>query len=110
MTYPLLLLQFPVIITRANNVYGPHQYPEKVIYLEDIHLINEFLLKSADLINNYWSSQQACPTKFESTRIVWHISMKTFPTFFVDFQIHNAHAQKKKKKKNYTHFIEMVAC
>ena len=25
-----LLLQFPVIITRANNVYGPHQYPEKV--------------------------------------------------------------------------------
>ncbi|KAK2148970.1 hypothetical protein LSH36_473g03000 [Paralvinella palmiformis] len=23
--------RFPVIITRANNVYGPHQYPEKVI-------------------------------------------------------------------------------
>ena len=79
MTYPLLLLQFPVIITRANNVYGPHQYPEKVI--RDIHLINEFLLKF--------------PTKFESTRIAWHISMKTFPTFFVDFQIQNAHAHTK---------------
>ena len=24
------ILQFPVIITRSNNVYGPHQYPEKV--------------------------------------------------------------------------------
>ncbi|KAG9492157.1 hypothetical protein GDO78_000591 [Eleutherodactylus coqui] len=24
-------LQFPVIITRFSNVYGPHQYPEKVI-------------------------------------------------------------------------------
>lgn len=24
------LLQFPVIITRSNNAYGPHQYPEKV--------------------------------------------------------------------------------
>lgn len=23
--------KFPVIITRSNNVYGPHQYPEKVI-------------------------------------------------------------------------------
>ncbi|ELT91052.1 hypothetical protein CAPTEDRAFT_223439 [Capitella teleta] len=23
--------KFPVIITRANNAYGPHQYPEKVI-------------------------------------------------------------------------------
>ena len=21
----------PVIVTRSNNVYGPHQYPEKVI-------------------------------------------------------------------------------
>jgi dTDP-glucose 4,6-dehydratase len=23
--------KFPVIITRSNNIYGPHQYPEKVI-------------------------------------------------------------------------------
>jgi len=23
--------KFPIIITRSNNVYGPHQYPEKVI-------------------------------------------------------------------------------
>eukprot|EP01125_Pyxidicula_operculata_P006274 TRINITY_DN2178_c1_g1_i2.p1 TRINITY_DN2178_c1_g1~~TRINITY_DN2178_c1_g1_i2.p1 ORF type:complete len:388 (+),score=71.89 TRINITY_DN2178_c1_g1_i2:1-1164(+) len=23
--------QFPVILTRSNNIYGPHQYPEKVI-------------------------------------------------------------------------------
>lgn len=23
-------LQFPVVITRSSNVYGPHQYPEKV--------------------------------------------------------------------------------
>lgn len=23
--------QLPVIITRGNNVYGPHQYPEKLI-------------------------------------------------------------------------------
>jgi dTDP-glucose 4,6-dehydratase len=23
--------KFPVIITRSNNVYGPHQYPEKVV-------------------------------------------------------------------------------
>ena len=25
-----LLHKFPVIVTRSNNVYGPHQYPEKV--------------------------------------------------------------------------------
>ncbi|XP_073877362.1 dTDP-D-glucose 4,6-dehydratase isoform X5 [Macaca fascicularis] len=24
-------LKFPVVITRSSNVYGPHQYPEKVI-------------------------------------------------------------------------------
>src|SRR5437868_9684265 len=23
--------KFPVILTRSNNIYGPHQYPEKVI-------------------------------------------------------------------------------
>ena len=23
--------KMPIIITRSNNVYGPHQYPEKVI-------------------------------------------------------------------------------
>ncbi|KAG8430911.1 hypothetical protein GDO86_019760, partial [Hymenochirus boettgeri] len=23
--------KFPVVITRSSNVYGPHQYPEKVI-------------------------------------------------------------------------------
>ena len=23
--------RFPVIITRGNNVYGPHQFPEKVV-------------------------------------------------------------------------------
>ena len=22
--------KFPVVITRSSNVYGPHQYPEKV--------------------------------------------------------------------------------
>ena len=33
--------KLPVIITRGNNVYGPHQYPEKLIP----KLINQILLK-----------------------------------------------------------------
>ena len=30
--------RLPVIVTRSNNVYGPHQYPEKVIP-KFIHLV-----------------------------------------------------------------------
>ena len=29
--YPLRSYKMPIIITRGNNVYGPHQFPEKLI-------------------------------------------------------------------------------
>jgi len=32
--------KFPVIITRGNNVYGPHQYPEKLIPCFILQLLN----------------------------------------------------------------------
>jgi hypothetical protein len=31
LAWPIRSFNLPLIITRGNNVYGPHQYPEKLI-------------------------------------------------------------------------------
>uniref|UniRef100_A0A8C3LBT5 TDP-glucose 4,6-dehydratase n=1 Tax=Chrysolophus pictus TaxID=9089 RepID=A0A8C3LBT5_CHRPC len=44
--------QFPVVITRSSNVYGPHQYPEKVILQFGILYIQYYEAYAADVQNN----------------------------------------------------------
>ena len=42
----------PIIITRGNNVYGPNQYPEKVIpkFIKLLKIIRKLLFKVMEVV------------------------------------------------------------
>ena len=108
--------KIPIIITRGNNVYGPNQYPEKLIP-KFIKLLNEdqkvTIQGSGDNVRAFLHVDDVCEAFeliFEKGKIgeIYNIGSDEDSEYTV-LDIAKILIEKIKKSSNYDNFIEYIA-